>query len=281
MNRFSQKSTTDFYTFIILIILSITILILDHRYKQISHIRSIISDLVVYPIEKISNLPKSFINEAIRESSNIDTLEKEISDLRQENLDLKIRLQELASLKGENKRLRKITKESSITSKKQTIVKVINNSASPTKKVIVIDKGKKDGIYMGQNVIGTKGLVGQIIETNFLSSKVILITEPTHDVPGQINRTGEKLIVSGSRENGKLVVNYANTNSDIKKGDVISTSGIGNRFKPKIPIGEITEVSNDLDMEFKKVEIDPFENPENMPELILIWDYIPKENTSE
>ena len=134
---------------------------------------------------------------------------------------------------------------------------------------------------MGQNVIGTKGLVGQIIETNFLSSKVILITEPTHDVPGQINRTGEKLIVSGSRENGKLVVNYANTNSDIKKGDIISTSGIGNRFKPMIPIGEITEVSNDLDMEFKKVEIDPFENPENMPELILIWDYIPKENTSE
>ena len=281
MNRFSQKSTTDFYTFVIIIILSITIIILDHRYKQISHIRSIINDLVVQPIEKVSNLPRSIINEAIRESSNLDTLEKKISDLQQENLDVKLRRQELASLKGENIRLRKITKESSITSKKQTIVKVINNSASPTKKVIVIDKGKKDGIYLGQNVIGTKGLVGQIIETNFLSSKVILITEPSHDIPGQINRTGEKLIVSGSQEDGKLIVNYANTNSDIKEGDVISTSGIGNRFKPKIPIGRIIKVSNDLNIEFKKVEIEPFEKPENMPELILIWDYKPIEDSNE
>ena len=281
MSRFYQKSTADFYTFIILIVLSITILILDHRYAQTNQIRSIINDLLVYPIEKISNLPRTIINDAIRESSNIDTLEQRLSDLQQENLDLKIRLQELASLKGENIRLRKITKESIITSKKQTIVKVINNSASPTKKVIVIDKGKKDGIYLGQNVIGTKGLVGQIIETNFLSSKVILITEPSHDIPGQINRTGEKIIVSGSQTDGNLIVNYANTNSDILEGDVVSTSGIGNRFKPKIPIGKIIKVSNDLNIEFKKVEIEPFEKPENMPELILIWDYKPKDTTNE
>ncbi len=281
MSRIYQRRTTDFYTFIILIILSILTLILDHKYNQISQIRSLINDLIVYPISKISNLPKSIIDEAIRESSNIDTLELEISNLKQENLDLKIKLQELASLKGENIRLRKITEESSLTSKKQTIVKVINSSASPIKRVVVIDKGSNHGIYVGQNVIGTKGLVGQIIETSFLSSKVILITEPTHDIPGQVNRTGEKIIVSGSKDDGKLIVNYAGTNSDIKKGDVISTSGAGNRFKAKIPIGEVKDVSNELDIEFKRVEIEPFEDPARMPELILIWDYKPKENKNE
>ena len=149
------------------------------------------------------------------------------------------------------------------------------------KRIVVIDKGKKHGIYIGQNVIGTKGLVGQIVETSFLSSKVILITEPSHDIPGQVNRTGEKIIVSGSKEDGKLIVNYASTNSDIQKGDVISTSGAGNRFKPKIPIGEVKNVSSELDIEFKRVEIEPFEDPERMPELILIWDYKPKENIDE
>ena len=281
MNRLYQKSTAEFYTFLVLVALSITTLILDHKYNQISQIRSAINDLIVYPIEKISNLPRSIINEAIRESSNVDDLEEKISNLEQENLILKIQLQELGSLRGENIRLRKITRESIITSKKQTIVKVINNSASPNKKVVLIDKGKSHGIYIGQNVIGTKGLVGQIIEVNSLSSKVVLITEPSHDVPGQINRTGEKIIISGSQGKRKLIVNYANTNSDIQEGDVVSTSGIGNRFKPMIPIGKIIRVSNELNVEFKKIEIIPFENPENMPELILIWDYKPKETNNE
>ena len=281
MNLFYQKSTAEFYTFLVLVALSITTLILDHKYNQISQIRSAINDLIVYPIEKISNLPRSIINEAIRESSNVDELEEKIFNLEQENLNLKIQLQELGSLRGENIRLRKITRESIITSKKQTIVKVINNSASPNKKVVLIDKGKSHGIYIGQNVIGTKGLVGQIIEVNSLSSKVVLITEPSHDVPGQINRTGEKIIISGSQEKRKLIVNYANTNSDIQEGDVVSTSGIGNRFKPMIPIGKITKVSDELNVEFKKIEIIPFENPENMPELILIWDYKPKETNNE
>ena len=281
MNRLYQKSTAEFYTFLVLVVLSITTLILDHKYNQISQIRSAINDLIVYPIEKISNLPRSIINEAIRESSNVDELEEKIFNLEQENLNLKIQLQELGSLRGENIRLRKITRESITTSKKQTIVKVINNSASPNKKVVLIDKGKSHGIYIGQNVIGTKGLVGQIIEVNSLSSKVVLITEPSHDVPGQINRTGEKVIISGSQEKRKLIVNYANTNSDIQEGDVVSTSGIGNRFKPMIPIGKIIRVSNELNVEFKKIEIIPFENPENMPELILIWDYKPKETNNE
>ena len=281
MNLFYQKSTAEFYTFLVLVALSITTLILDHKYNQISQIRSAINDLIVYPIEKISNLPRSIINEAIRESSNVDELEEKIFNLEQENLNLKIQLQELGSLRGENIRLRKITRESITTSKKQTIVKVINNSASPNKKVVLIDKGKSHGIYIGQNVIGTKGLVGQIIEVNSLSSKVVLITEPSHDVPGQINRTGEKVIISGSQEKRKLIVNYANTNSDIQEGDVVSTSGIGNRFKPMIPIGKIIRVSNELNVEFKKIEIIPFENPENMPELILIWDYKPKETNNE
>ena len=111
MNLFYQKSTAEFYTFLVLVALSITTLILDHKYNQISQIRSAINDLIVYPIEKISNLPRSIINEAIRESSNVDELEEKISNLEQENLNLKIQLQELGSLRGENIKNKKITRE--------------------------------------------------------------------------------------------------------------------------------------------------------------------------
>ena len=281
MERFYKKSTADFYTLVFLIFLSIGTIILDYRYNQITYIRSVINDLVVYPIDKLSNLPRSFINELIRESSNIEDLERQLEVLGKENISLKIQLQELNSLKDENIRLRKISKASNIMSKKQTIVKVINNTASPNKRVVAIDKGEKHGIYVGQNVIGVNGLVGQIIDTAFLSSKVILITDPSHTTPAVVNRTGVNILVSGHINEGILIVPYAEMSVDIVNGDIISTSGLAGRFKGKIPIGVVTKKTSNRDKKFSEIEIKPYEKIGQMSELILIWDYKPKVENNE
>jgi rod shape-determining protein MreC len=281
MERFYKKSTADFYTLIFLLLLSISTVILDYKYNQITYIRFIINDLIVYPINKVSNLPKTFINELIEESSNIKDLELELKILEKENIYLKIKLQELNSLRSENIRLRKISKASNITSKKQTIVKVISNTASPNKRVVSIDKGEKYGVYIGQNVIGVDGLVGQVIETAFVSSKVILITESTHTVPAVVDRTGDNILVTGHTDDGKLIVPYAEMGVDIIVGDIISTSGVANRFKAKIPIGIVVKKTSNRDKEFSDIEIKPLEKIGQMSELILIWDYRPKDKVNE
>ena len=281
MERFYKKSTADFYTLIFLLSLSVSTIVLDYKYNQITYIRSVINDLIVYPIDRLSNLPRSFINQLIEESSSIKNLELELEILEKENIYLKIKLQELNSLRDENTRLRKISKASNITSKKQTIVKVISNTASPNKRVISIDKGEKYGVYIGQNVIGVNGLIGQVIETAFVSSKVILITEPTHTVPAVVDRTGTNILVTGHIDNGKLIVPYAEMGIDIVVGDIISTSGLANRFKAKIPIGEVIKKTSNRDKEFSAIEIKPFEKIGEMSELILIWDYKPKDEVNE
>ena len=281
MERFYQKSTADFYTLIFLFFLSIGTIVLDYKYNQITYIRAVINDLVVYPIDRLSNLPRAFINELIEESSSIKNLELEVEILEKENMYLKIQLQELNSLRDENTRLRKISKASNITSKKQTIVKVISNTASPNKRVVSIDKGEKYGVYIGQNVIGVNGLVGQVIETAFVSSKVILITEPTHTIPAVVDRTGANILVSGDANDSKLIAPYAEIGIDIVNGDIISTSGIGNRFKAKIPIGIVVKKTSNRDKEFSDIEIKPFEKIGQMSELILIWDYKPKDKINE
>jgi rod shape-determining protein MreC len=281
MERFYKKSTADFYTLIFLLFLSIGTIILDYKYNQITYIRSVINDLIVYPIDRLSNLPRSFINQLIAESSNIKDLELELKILEKKNMYLKIQVQELNSLKDENTRLRKISKASIITSKKQTIVKVISNTASPNKRVVSIDKGEKYGVYIGQNVIGVDGLVGQVIETAFVSSKVILITESTHTVPAVVDRTGDNILVTGHADDGKLIVPYAQMGVDIVIGDVISTSGLANRFKAKIPIGIVVKKTSNRDKEFSDIEIKPFEKVGQMSELILIWDYKPKDKVNE
>ena len=281
MERFYKKSTADFYTLIFLLLLSISTIILDYKYNQITYIRSVINDLIVYPIDRVSNLPRSFINKLIEESSNIKDLELALKVLKKENIYLKIRLQELNSLRDENTRLRKISKASNITSKKQTIVKVINNTASLNKRVVSIDKGEKYGVYIGQNVIGVNGLVGQIIETAFVSSKVILITEPTHTIPAVVDRTGFNVLVTGHANDEKLIVQYAEIGIDIIEGDIISTSGLANRFKAKIPIGIVIKKTSNRDKDFSEIEIKPFEKVGQMSELILIWDYKPKDKVNE
>ena len=281
MERFYKKSTADFYTLIFLLSLSVSTIVLDYKYNQITYIRSVINDLIVYPIDRLSNLPRSFINQLIEESNSIKNLELELEVLEKENIYLKIKLQELNSLRDENIRLRKISKASTITSKKQTIVKVISNTASPNKRVVSIDKGEKYGVYIGQNLIGVNGLVGQVIETAFVSSKVILITEPTHTVPAVVDRTGANILVVGHTNNGKLIVPYAEMGIDIVVGDVISTSGLANRFKAKIPIGKVIKKISNRDKEFSEIEIQPFEKVGEMSELILIWDYKPKDVINE
>ena len=145
----------------------------------------------------------------------------------------------------------------------------------------LISKGPIDGVFVGQNVIGIKGLIGQVTETTFVSSKVILINDTSHNVPGEINRTGEKVIVSGTKDRNKLEIDFLAVNTDIKVGDTVSTSGLGERFKAKIPIGKVISVEQDPEKEFSKIEINSFENLENLTDLILIWDYKPNMNPNE
>lgn len=281
MERFYKKSTGDFYSLVFFLALSITTIILDYKYNQITYVRSIINDLVVYPIGQLSYLPKTIIYDLVAKSDNLANLQEKIIKLQKENIELNVKLQELESLKDENKRLRNISKKSVSISSKKTIVRVTNNAASPNKKVVAIDKGEKDGIFVGQNVIGIHGLVGQIIETSYLSSKVILITEPSHKIPAEINRTGLKVLLSGLRSTEKLSIDFLSPNTDLKVGDIISTSGVANRFKAKIPIGKVSDILSNPEKEFSNVQVTPFENVDNMSELILIWDYKPAEEESK
>ena len=277
METVFKKSFTIFYTFIVLVLLSGLTIAADYKYNQLNHVRSLIHDTIIFPIDYISSIPKKLFEVSIRDTQVKSDMESKIKALEKENLKLKVKLQEYQALKDENLRLRKISKESSKVSNKQTLAKVINDKAHPSKKIVSIDKGKKDGIFLGQNVLGIKGLVGQIIESSYLSSKVLLISDLSSNIPAQVTRTGEKIIIKGKDENNKLDVLFAQINMDLKVGDAITTSGMANRFKPNIPIGKISFVDNDKERKFSIVHVTPLENVGTASELILIWDYKPKE----
>ena len=275
MDRIYKKSTKEFYTLVFLALVSAGTIIVDHKYKQADYARSMINDLIVYPIYNISSMPRNFFTSFMKEYQDIETLESEIEKLKRENMSLKINLQEFEALREENIRLRDIQKKTKESSNKQTIAKVLNNSASPNKKIIIIDKGQNDGLYKGQNVIGIKGLIGQIIESNSLSSKVILINDKNHNVPGVVNRTGEKVIIAGENKDNELLIQFTPLDTTVEEGDIVTTSGVAGRFKSKIPIGKVISVVKDPEKKFSEIKIKTFENLSNISDVILIWDYKP------
>lgn len=280
MERIYKKSTKDFYSLILLLSLSVSTIILDYRYNQADYVRSFINDIIIYPLYNLSSLPRSMIISFMQEYQDIDMLEKEINELKSENMSLKIKLQEFDSLKEENERLLAIEKKSLASTKKQKIAKVLNNSASPTRKIAIIDKGQNDGLYKGQNVIGVNGLIGQIIELNMMSSKIILINDISHNVPGNVSRTGEKVIVAGSDNDSNLMIQFTPIDTDIKVGDIVTTSGVAGRFKSNIPIGKVISITKDPEKKFSDINIKAFENLDNLSDVILIWDYQPSMETS-
>ena len=283
MDRIYKKSTKEFYTLVFLALVSAGAIIVDHKYKQADYARSMINDLIVYPIYNISSMPRNFFTSFMKEYQDIETLESEIEKLKRENMSLKINLQEFEALREENIRLRDIQKKTKESSNKQTIAKVLNNSASPNKKIIIIDKGQNDGLYKGQNVIGIKGLIGQIIESNSMSSKVILINDKNHNVPGVVNRTGEKVIIAGENKDNELLIQFTPLDTTVEEGDIVTTSGVAGRFKSKIPIGKVTSVVKDPEKKFSEIKMKTFENLSNISDVILIWDYKPisKEDTTK
>ena len=275
MERIYKKSTKDFYSLILLLSLSIATIIIDHKYNQADYARSFINDIIVYPLYNLSSIPRNIITSFMKEQEDIKILNSQIKDLKAENMSLKIKLQEFDSLKEENERLLAIEKKSLTSTKKQKIAKVLNNSASPTRKIAIIDKGQNDGLFKSQNVIGVNGLIGQIIELNMMSSKIILINDINHNVPGNISRTGEKVIIAGSSGDNDLMIQFTPIDTDIKVGDIITTSGVAGRFKSNIPIGKVVSITKDPEKKFSDIDVKAFENLNNLSDVILIWDYQP------
>ena len=110
------------------------------------------------------------------------------------------RLQRYAALEAENARLRAMLEATSRMADRIRVAELISVNANPFRHSIVIDKGTRDGVYDGQAMIDADGVVGQVIETGLLSSQSVLISDPDHALPVEVNRNGLRTIAVGTGE---------------------------------------------------------------------------------
>jgi len=255
--------------FIFLLILSCILLINDQKNNYLTIFRNSIA-VAIYPLQSLVALPTnifSWIDDNFSAREML-TLENEIL-LNQQNLN-NITLQRYQSLEQENLRLRQVLNAAKRLKHKVEIAQIISANINPYRHTIVINKGHKDGVYVGQVILDADGVMGQILYTNFLTSEAILISDADHALPVQVNRNGLRTIALGNGSYTNLNVPYIPNNADIKVGDLLVTSGLGGKFPDGYPVGTINSITRNPSEQFSDVSAKPVALLNQAREVMLI-----------
>lgn len=200
------------------------------------------------------------------------------SDLQAENETLKTellihqrKLQQLASLAAENVRLRQLLNASDMLQDTVLIVELIGVSPNPLSHKVMINRGTSSGVFAGQPVLDAFGLMGQVTEVSEDSSTVLLISDPTHAIPVQVNRNGVRAIAEGTGDLNSLSLRHVSTNTDIREGDLLVSSGLGNRFPVGYPVAQVQQVVRDPGQAFLTVIAKPMARLDRSRHLLLVF----------
>lgn len=256
--------------FMLLAGLSILLLVIDHRDNHLDAARKAIG-ATVYPLRVIVDAPVSTWRWVEEATSTRNELQIENSRLKTEKLLTQARLQRYSALEAENARLRAMLEARATVREQVRVAEILSVSSDPFRHVLVVDKGTVDNVYDGQAVIDTNGVVGQVIEAGVLSSQCILISDPGHDLPVEVNRNGLRTIARGTGEFDSLDLPFLPNNADIEPGDILVTSGRGGAFPAGYPVAVVDTVQRVPQEPFASVTAKPAAALNKIREVMLIW----------
>ena len=255
--------------FIIAFILAIVLMAADHYGQILGSVRSVLLT-TLSPIERAATLPKHIYQLVTTDFTSINSLEMENQQLKTEILLLKAQQQQLANLELQVERLESLLGTTGkITNQTVQIATVTFYSSNPLSQFITLNKGSLDKVKNQQTVIDSLGIMGQIIQTTPTTSRVLLITDPDHQIPVRIQRTGQRGILNGTgHDNAKL--SFIPVNSEVKVGDIIESSGLGGIFPAGYPVAKITQIDIQGDNPYFNISATPIAKLNQSHKVLII-----------
>ncbi len=261
-----------------LLILSIVLMMYDQRTQQLDTVRQAIG-VIVYPLQVIVDTPARTWDWMSENTTSRNDLELENARLRVQQRLTRAELQKLTALEAENARLRDLLEARDRISGDVRVAGIMSVSGDRFRHNIVIDVGTADRVYDGQSLIDANGIVGQVLKAGLKSSQAILISDPDHALPVEVNRNGLRTIAFGTGEFDRLDLPYLPNNADIQPGDLLVTSGLGGAFPPGYPVAVITEIERIPQQSYAEVSARPSAELNQVREVMLIW--MPVDETQE
>jgi len=261
--------------------LSVVLMTADHRWNHLESMRGVIESYIIYPLRYVINLPVDFIHWSNDSFALHQQLLDDNHNLKDQQLRAQVSLQKLSILEKENERLRRMLSAQPKVGEKVLIAELLSIDMDPYKQQVALNKGQQHDVYLGQPVIDAWGVMGQIVHKGEFSSTAMLITDPSHAIPVQVNRNGLRSTVFGNGQPDRLELRYIPHNADIEIGDLIITSGLGGRFPPNYPVGRITEIERPAGETFANVIAQPVAHIDRSREVLLVWHNPPVEEPIE
>lgn len=232
---------------------------------------------IAMPFYWFSDLPKKTEEWTENRLMSRSRLIQENELLRADLLVHKRKLQQMASLAAENVRIRELLNSANERQDRVIIAELIGISPDPLVQKVVVNRGSDHGVYKGQALVDARGLMGQVIHVGKKSSQVLLITDSSHALPVQTNRNGVRLVAEGIGSLYELALRHVSNTTDVKVGDLLVSSGLGQRFPVGYPVAEVTEVVIDPGKPFARVMARPIAELNRSRHVLLVFDRPPAE----
>tara|TARA_B100000900_G_scaffold283709_1_gene243039 strand:- start:711 stop:1562 length:852 start_codon:yes stop_codon:yes gene_type:complete len=249
-SAFLKKDNKQKFSLSALIILTLSILILGrYEFKIINYAKLSLKE-IAYRSTFIFSTPENLIKNGFFATKNHFFVYKENKILKEKIKELEIKKYNSQYLLSENQRLKETLNELNFTSN-EILAKVIVDKQSPFLKSIIVNKGSKHGVVLGMGVLDKEYLVGKVVEVNFTTSRILLLSDLNSKIPVDITPNNIQSILSGTgKDNGKI--QYIKENLLIENENEVFTSGAGGIFKPGVPIGIIVKnnVDSQINVEF-------------------------------
>lgn len=226
---------------------------------------------IVYPIQGFVNLPSTFKKGLSETIVSYGTLVETNKKLKQQQLTNKTKLLKFAALEKENIRLRLVLENSFKLGEQFLIAELLSVNLVPFEHVVRVNKGSGFGVHRKQPVLDVDGVVGQVIRASPLYSEIMMITDPNHAIPVQVNRNGLRTIAVGSGQLNQLNLPFLPNNADIRPGDLLITSGLGGTFPQGYQVAIVDIVEPQPDKQFANIQATPTAKLDQNRELLIVW----------
>lgn len=251
------------------LIASLALFVLDSRFNYFASVRVTLAT-VLYPVQVVAALPSDLSNWTSEFFQDREQLRNRNNKLESMQLLSSMRLQKLQALERENMRLRELLGSSFRLTERVLVAELLTIDLDPSFQQVVVNKGKKDGVFIGQSALDANGVMGQVTEVYPFSSRIVLLTDPSHGIPIQINRNGLRAVATGRGLAMPLQLEHLPHNVDIREGDLLVTSGLGGRFPVGYPVGTVKSVHFPKGRAFAEIAIEPAAHLSTSRELLLV-----------
>ncbi len=256
------------------LVLASILMLTDHRMNLGPQARKQLS-VVIEPAWWLASLPSRMWTGVDDELATRQALQDSNERLERELQIVNARMQRMSAINDENQRLRDLLNARRNGSLQVQMVSILDVDLNPYRQRIVLNAGSRQGVKVGQAIMDAGGILGQIIEVTDTKATALLVTDADHAIPVQVARSGFRGIAFGTGEPDSLLISDIPQSADIRKGDLLVTSGMGGRFPAGFPVATIQSLNpNDTGL-FMVGKAKPAARLDRGLEVLLVNEIIP------